>query len=89
MDSGYIVRWQSDLVYTIESVLPVCDKHEQWISVNVEPCIEIILPTLYWCNVCCYISVLVFIIMFDITRILTNIVINYLVADRHVHLTSG
>jgi len=26
MESGYIVRWQSDLVYTIESVLPVCDK---------------------------------------------------------------
>jgi len=26
MDLGYIVRWQSDLVYTIESVLPVCDK---------------------------------------------------------------
>ena len=26
MDKGYIVRWQSDLVYTIECVLPVCDK---------------------------------------------------------------
>ena len=26
MDKGYIVRWQSDLVYTTESVLPVCDQ---------------------------------------------------------------
>ena len=26
MDKGYIVRWQSDKVYTKESVLPVCDK---------------------------------------------------------------
>jgi len=29
MDKGYIVMWQSDLVYTIESVLPVCDKPYQ------------------------------------------------------------
>ena len=26
MDYGYIVRWQSDLVYAIKSVIPVCDK---------------------------------------------------------------
>jgi len=26
MDYGYIVGWQSDLVYTIKSVRPVCDK---------------------------------------------------------------
>jgi len=26
IDKGYIVRLQSDLVYTIESVRPVCDK---------------------------------------------------------------
>ena len=26
MDEGYIVSGQSDLVYSIESVLPVCDK---------------------------------------------------------------
>jgi len=26
MDKGYTVRWQSDLVNTIESELPVCDK---------------------------------------------------------------
>jgi len=26
MDKGYIVSLQSDLVYTIENVLPVCDK---------------------------------------------------------------
>jgi len=26
VDWGYIVRWQSDLINTIESVLPVCDK---------------------------------------------------------------
>jgi len=25
-DKGSIDRWQSDLVYTIESVLPVCDQ---------------------------------------------------------------
>jgi len=27
MDKGYIFRWQSDLVYTIEIVLSICDKH--------------------------------------------------------------
>jgi len=26
IDKEYIVSWQSDLVYTIENVLPVCDK---------------------------------------------------------------
>jgi len=26
MNYGYIVRWQSNLVYTIETVLPDCDK---------------------------------------------------------------
>jgi len=26
MDKGYVVKWQSGLVYTIGSVLPVCDK---------------------------------------------------------------
>jgi len=26
MGKGYIVRWQSDLAYTIEYVLPGCDK---------------------------------------------------------------
>jgi len=25
-NEGYIVRWQSDIVYSIETILPVCDK---------------------------------------------------------------
>jgi len=42
LDKDYIVRSQSDLVYTIESVLPVCDKpyhtnnrfQQMWAEIN-------------------------------------------------------
>ena len=44
--------WQSDLVYTIESVLPFCEKsyhmnngfEQMWAEIKVEPCIPTFFP---------------------------------------------